>query len=688
MREVTAEELEAAGASSERAAELLAQQRALAGRGPEECWLALSRQVLRRDDPFPVHLLLFEAIYHGRDPVREGPPIAWAPGEAEARATNAWALAQELGLGDFAALWRWSADNREEFWRRMIARLGIRFETPPEAIVDLSQGVERPRWLVGARMNIAASCFGGAADAPAVIHQRPGGPAPRVVPLGELQRLAARVAHGLVARGLGPGDAVGVCMPMTLESVAIYLGIVQAGLVCVSIADSFSPAEIAVRNRLGGAKAIFTQDVIRRGGRTHGLLARVHAAASPPAIVIPGEADEPETTTPRGLGPADVAWSAFLSPQDRFEPLACDPGADTNVLFSSGTTGEPKAIPWSHTTPIKCAADAHLHHDTHPGDVLCWPTNLGWMMGPWLIYASLIHRAALALYEDAPLGPGFAAFVERAGVTMLGVVPSLVRSWRESDCVRGADWSRLRLFSSTGECSNPEDMLWLMAQAGYRPVIEYCGGTEIGGGYITGSLWQPAAPATFSTPAVGLDLVILDEQGRPARSGELFVVPPSIGLSVRLLNRDHHEVYYAGCPRGPRGEVLRRHGDHMERLGRGYFRALGRIDDTMNLGGIKVSSAEIERVLAAAPEVRETAAIAVPPPGGGPSRLVVYAVLAPGVRCERDALREKLGRLVREELNPLFKLHDVVIVPELPRTASNKVMRRVLRERYAGGGAG
>jgi acetyl-CoA synthetase len=248
--------------------------------------------------------------------------------------------------------------------------------------------------------------------------------------------------------------------------------------------------------------------------------------------------------------------------------------------------------------------------------------------------------------------------------------------------VKGLDWTGIDCFSSTGEASNSEDMLYLMSRAGYRPVIEYCGGTEIGGGYLTGSIVRPASPATFSTPAFGLDLHILDDSDRPADSGELFLVPPSIGLSNTLLNRDHHEVYYQDTPKGPAGELLRRHGDQVERLPDGFFRAQGRADDTMNLGGIKVSSVEIERTVSQVEGVRETAAIAIDPAGGGPSLLVIYAVLEDGVKPDTKFLKTLMQQLIKTRLNPLFRIHDVVVIDALPRTASNKVMRRVLRDRF------
>ncbi len=359
---------------------------------------------------------------------------------------------------------------------------------------------------------------------------------------------------------------------------------------------------------------------------------------------------------------------------------AIGPSRDhTNILFSSGTTGEPKAIPWDQTTPIKAAMDGRYHHDIHAGDVVAWPTNLGWMMGPWLIYASLINGAAMALYTDAPTTRGFIDFVGEAGVTMLGLVPSIVSAWRANDTVGPSDLDGVRVLSSTGEASNPDDYAWLMRVAG-APVIEYCGGTEIGGGYITGTVLDPATPSRFTTPALGIDLVIVDDSGSVADEGEVFLVPPSIGMSTTLLNRDHHEVYYEGVPSGL--GPLRRHGDHLRREGDGTYRALGRVDDTMNLGGIKVSSAEIEAVVADVQDIAEVAAVAVPPVEGGPDRLILFVVPAAEASIDPGLVRDEMQDLIRARLNPLFRIHDVVLVDSLPRTASHKVMRRLLRSGY------
>jgi acetyl-CoA synthetase len=647
--------------------------------------------------PFAEHWTAFQEIYARRRPA-DGPPLVWRPGPEEAARSNLGRFMAARGLRDFAALHAWSAQRRDEFWGRALDRLGIVFARRPDAILDASRGAEDPVWLPGARLCAVDSCFRAPAGRIAVIAGAEGTAALRTTTYGALKRLVDRVAGGLRARGFRPGDALALYMPMTLECVAAYLGAVRAGCRVVSVADSFSPAELGRRCAIGGASAVVTVERTLRAGRTIDLYAKVRAAGVPRAIVVAaphppaaggagaGGGEGPAGTA--GLRGGDLSWTDLLAAEASSPPEPRDPYDITNVLFSSGTTAEPKAIPWTHLTPLKCAMDGLFHQDIRPGDVVAWPTNIGWMMGPWLIYAALVNRAAMALYEGAPQSPGFARFVRDAGVTILGVVPSLVRAWREGGVVGGRDWPGVRVLSSTGEPSSREDYLWLMSLTGYRaPVVEYLGGTEIGGGHITGTVVQPASPATFTTPALGLDFAILDADGRPigeGETGELYLIPPSIGLSQRLLNRDHHEVYYAGCPRGPRGETLRRHGDLFTRLGGGFFKAQGRADDTMNLGGIKVSSLELERVIDAHPRVYESAAVAVQPGGEGAERLVVFAV-APG-RPDRPALMRELQAAIARDLNPLFRIHDLVLVEALPRTASNKLMRRELRAGYADGG--
>jgi len=695
-KKLTLEQLTKLGLEKSAAADMLqCMNKVLSSLPASECWKKISQEILTPNYPFQLHKLLYETVYSNWDS-RKGPPPAWFPSDELMQNANIARLMRELNLNSYKELHAWSAENRAEFWNLMIQKLGIRFKQLFTKIVDLSRGAEYPQWLVDAKFNIVDSCFNSPDDATAIVFQPEGSTTLSTITYQELNSLTNRVANALMDIGFNPGDAIAIDMPMTAESVAIYLGIVKAGCVVVSIADSFAPDEIKMRLHLANTKAIFTQDYILRAGKQLPLYAKVVSADAPKAIVL--SVDPPSLTLPvygegRGGGDSiklrdgDLTWEQFLSDNDDFNSVPCNPHDYTNILFSSGTTGEPKAIPWTHATSIKCAADGYLHHNTQPGDVLAWPTNLGWMMGPWLIYASLINKATIGLYYGAPTGREFGQFVQDAGVNMLGLVPSLVRAWKNTECMKGLDWRAIKAFSSTGECSNSEDMLFLMSLAGYRPIIEYCGGTEIGGAYITGTVVQPSAPGTFTTAALGLDFVILDEEGQHTDSGEVFLISPSIGLSTELLNKDHHQVYFEGTPEIPSDKPehavpLRRHGDQVECLSGGYYRIHGRVDDTMNISGIKVSSAEIEQTLNLVSGIRETAAIAVSPPEGGPSQLVIYAVVLSGTNVEKEDLKMTFQAAIKEHLNPLFKIYGIVIVDSLPRTASNKVMRRVLREEY------
>jgi len=263
---------------------------------------------------------------------------------------------------------------------------------------------------------------------------------------------------------------------------------------------------------------------------------------------------------------------------------------------------------------------------------------------------------------------------------MLGVVPSIVRHWKNSRCMENLNWENIKSFSSTGEVSNPEEMEYLMQLANNKPVIEYCGGTEIGGGYVTSTMVQPNFASTFSSQTLGGEFILLDEQNKLTNKGELFLIPPIMGLSNSLLNKDHHNVYYKGTPKY-NGVLLRRHGDELEQLHNNYYRAHGRVDDSMNLGGIKVSSIQIEELINQLNFIKESAAIAVSPVNGGPSNLVIFFV-ENNTDISKEEKLQKVKEIVRIKLNPLFKVSDLIKIDLLPRTASGKVMRRKLRSLY------
>jgi acetyl-CoA synthetase len=690
-----------------------------------------------------------------------------------------------------------SRADPEAFWPPLLSELGVEWETPPVRVLDPPPGgweaggdPDGCTWFPGGRLNIAGVVLGGPGscrddDAPAIVFASEAAPSVvRTWRLGELRSRAYAAAATLSAAGVRPGDAVALVMPMTPSCVAAYLGIVALGAAVVSVAESLTAREVVTRLRVSKAVVVLTASAVIRGGRALPLYPRVAQAAdevagggsdaSSPPLPRPrvfvfsaapdaspsdwvyeltagstrshvstsgsGSVDRPAVDGVPLLHPSDAAWAGLVAALPAgaaaaFQPVAAPASAAiTNVLFSSGTTGTPKAIPWTHVTPLRCGVDAWGSLDVRPRDTLAWPTSLGWMMGPFLVYGALLNSAALALFEGAPTGRAFCEFVQAARVTCLGTVPSLARAWRATGAIDGLDWGGIRAFGSTGEASSPDDALWLASRARYAPVLELCGGTEVGGGYAAGNRVQPWAPSTFAGPALGADFVLLEEDGggggedegggggggapkrrqsrhapgaRPA-AGEVALIPPALGLSQRLLNGDHGAAYFGDMPTlaagdgpGPgAGTRLRRHGDGLARLpssprsgGVCAYAARGRVDDAMNLGGIKVAAVELEAAVTGGrgfEGVAEVAAVAVPAPGGGPDALVLVVVPAPSSSSLDPAALAAAGTAsLRAALSPLFRVDRVVVRPGgLPRTATGKVMRRVLRDELSRGGGG
>lgn len=643
-------------------------QTQLKNKPSEEIWRNTLTRILNNRYPFPIQALLYKIIYPHWDNM---PAPAWFPTDEIIQSSHLFQLMQDKKIKSLSDLHKWSVTDYESYWESITKKLNISFIKPYSAIVDVSNGIETPRWFVDAKLNIVQSCFQANPSKVAIISQNETGETNHIS-YDKLNKLSNRIANS-ISSICQKGDRIAIIMPMTYLSIAIYLGILKAGCVVVAVPDSFAPEEINTRFRIANVKLVFTQDFIFREGKQYKLYNKLIQINAPAAVVIPLNKNKIE------LRDCDLFWETFLSPHDTFTAVACNPEDFINILFSSGTTGEPKAIPWNQITPIKCASDAYFHQNVVENDIFCWPTNLGWMMGPWMIFACFINKATLAIFEGSPNGKSFGEFIQNNKVTILGVVPTIVKTWRTTQCMENLDWTSIKLFTSTAERSNIEDMLYLMSLANYRPIIEYCGGTEIGGAYISSSILQPSAPATFTMPTMGIDLTLIDEQGQPADRGEIALIPPSIGLSTELLNKNHHEIYYADMPKTPDGKILRRHGDQAERFSNDYYRLLGRVDDTMKLGGIKISSAEIEAVLNQLPDIYETAAVATG--NGGPSQLIIFVVLQ-SKEITADKIKKIMQDAIKNRLNPLFKIHEVIIVDSLPRTASNKIMRRILRDQY------
>jgi acetyl-CoA synthetase len=356
------------------------------------------------------------------------------------------------------------------------------------------------------------------------------------------------------------------------------------------------------------------------------------------------------------------------------------------VIYTSGTTGRPKGAVHTHCGfPVKAAQDIAFGLDVHPGDTVYWMTDMGWMMGPWLVFGATLLGATFCMYDGAPDYPGpdrLWALVERHHVNVLGLSPTLVRALiaHGEDPVRAHNLDCINVFASTGEPWNPGPWKWLFEVVGQstRPIINYSGGTEISGGIVMGNPLLPLKPTAFSAPCPGIAADVLNEHGHSVRNqvGELVIRAPWIGMTRGFWNDDQRylDTYWS------RWENVWVHGDWAAIDDDGLWYILGRSDDTIKVAGKRLGPAEVESVLVGHPAVSEAAAIGVPHKIKG-SEVVCFCVLAPG-HMPDDELRSDLQALVVTEMGKPLRPREIKFVSDLPKTRNAKVMRRIIRAAF------
>jgi acetyl-CoA synthetase len=626
--------------------------------------------------------------------------VAWRPTDDVIARAQLTRFISFCGLTTFDELYRRSIADIEWFTEHLLRFLDIQFDKTYSRIVDLSFGVEWPRWLIGGRLNIVRSCLDRwedtpVASRPAVIWEGEEG-ATRELNYVDLLIEVERCAAGLRACGFGHGDAIGIHLPMLPETVIALLAINRIGGIAVPLFSGYGATAISSRLRDVNAKALFTCDAFpRRGKPVNAKHVADDAVADCPSITRVIVVRRMRVTAPMKPG-RDLTWDQLLATGDTAGPFShaarrIEPtGAEDPLIaiYTSGTTGRPKGILHTHCGfPVKSAQDMCFGMDAGQGTRISWITDIGWMMGPWLIYGALILGATIVLYDGAPDFPQpdrLWDFCARHKVEVLGISPTLVRALAAhgDQWIEKHDLSSLRVFGSTGEPWNPDPWWWLFENVGRRriPIINYSGGTEISGGILMSNPLLPIKPCAFSAPCPGIAADVVDENGDSVRGavGELVIRKPWIG-QARGFWKDETRYLQTYWSRFPGVWV---HGDWAIIDADGHWSILGRSDDTLKIAGKRVGPAEVESILVGAGSVIEAAAIGVPDELKG-AALVVFCVLAPGV--DGDArLEEELRERVATELGKPLRPEKIYFVESLPKTRNAKVMRRVIRAAFLG----
>lgn len=596
---------------------------------------------------------------------------------------------RQHNIGDYDALLA-ASEQVEWFWDAFINFAAIEFYTPYRQIVDRTKGLPFPTWFVDGEINLAHNALDKWAadplmrDKTALIWESEAGDSNRFS-FGEVYEKANQVANALQSLGIKRGDRVAIFMPLIPETVMAVFGVYKIGAIVVPLFSGFGTDALALRLNDVEAKAVITADGFYRSGKWQPMkqtLDRTLENVSCVTHVISVERHRQSVLT----AGRDYLWDKLVNSQPtQFETVHTQAEDVCMISYSSGTSGKPKGVIQVHGgVAVKSAEFGIFNYDLKPSDIVHQITDFGWMMGQAPMLRAYSAGAALLLYEGSPTYPEptrMFALIQKHGISVFGAPATALRllKTQAAHAPDEFDLRSLRLLTHTGEPIDTDTWMWYFNWTkGRAPVINVSGGTELFAEIICTSFMKPIKPTCLGiTPAI--HPVIVDEAGQPVppnTPGYLCFTLPQPAQTRGFWKDDNTrylKTYF------PHGERLWWHGDMVIRDEDGVWFHQGRADDVIKLAGRRTGPGEIEDVIGQISGVVESAAIGVPHPLKG-EMLVVFVVPAAGVELTTDAITAKV-------INGLGKPYEpgaVYFVPDLPKTRTGKIVRRLIKNHYLG----
>ena len=624
--------------------------------------------------------------------MNDNPQYAWTPPSDLISNSNLTAFLCATGERNYDDLAVKAEADPAWLMEQVFRFCDVRFYRPYDTMLDLTHGHPWARWCVGGTTNIVLNCIDrhrGTAvwDQTFLVWEAEDKRQQRSVTYREFDFEVRRLAEGLRDLGIGHGDVVAIYMPNLPETFIAFFAILTLGAIVMPLFSGFGPAPIQSRLNHGEAKAVITADGTWRRGSAAPLKSVLDVAleASPTVQhVIVTARDGLDVETPMREG-RDHRWGDVVAGSNATIATAQMQAEDAAILlYTSGTTGEPKGCVWTHIGFIgsMVTRDMIICGDFKSSDRFFFFSDMGWMVGAMCACIPSFAGGSLLVAEGTPDYPDTGRFWRLIGdhrVTYLGVSPTIIRSlMRHGLEVENYDLSSLRITASGGEAWTATPWLWFFEHVCKKtiPIINISGGTEVGGCIFTGTPNHPMNPGSFSRPALGVGADIVDMTGQRVPDGtvgELVLRHASIGLTKSLWKADarYIESYWSTLP------GLWVHGDFAMRGLDGLYYILGRSDDTIKISGKRTGPAELEGILVATGKVTEAAVFGIAHAVKG-SAIVCACVPIPGLEGDTDLARE-LSSAIVEGMGTSYRPEAVLFVDDLPRTRNLKIMRRVLR---------
>ncbi|NBH09342.1 acetoacetate--CoA ligase [Amycolatopsis sp. SID8362] len=593
----------------------------------------------------------------------------------------AWLADRGHAFDGYASLHRWSVTDLDGFWSSIKDFFGVRFHSPETAVVP-DPRMPGTEWFPGATLNYAEHALGSPTDDVAVIAYSQ--TRERVeLTWGELRDQVARARAGLRRLGVRRGDRVVAYLPNIPETVVAYLAVASLGAIWASCAPEFGARSVVDRFGQIEPRVLLTVSGYRYGAKDVDRRAEVAAIrASLPTVehvvhVPYGEHDLPGTT----------AWRELLAESaPGFEPVGF--AHPLCVLFSSGTTGKPKAIVHGHGGLLLEHLKNHgLSWDLRPGDRMLWFSTTAWMMWNALV-SGLLTGTSIVLVDGNPLHPDLAwqwRLAAETRATLMGASPGFLMACRKAglDPAASFDLSALRQLGAAGSPLPAEGYHWVRDVFGPDVLLNVgSGGTDVCSGIVQGSPLQPVVAGEISGPCLGVDAKAFDEAGNPVvgELGELVITAPMPSMPVGFWGDDtgerYRETYFDTYP------GVWRHGDWIRFSPEGSCVIAGRSDATLNRGGVRLGTAEFYAVVEELPEVEDSLVVHLEDPAGGNGDLRLFVVLRDG---DLDtALRTKIATALKSALSPRHVPDTITAVPVIPRNRTGKKLELPVKKLLLG----